>query len=131
MSDYIKNLLDEDVEGKKTAKAEGDEHEMHLDEEAELARMAMAFEAIDGEDNLNEAMNIVRLNKQTKLNSLTSRMALVIARAKKDPLYQKYSRLNGARLSIRELIFKKYGAVALSRSRKLMAGVSNAVGKKK
>ena len=128
MSDYIKNLLEEDVEGKKAAAAA---EEMHLDEEVELARMAMAFEVIDGEDNLNEAMNIVRLNKQTKLNSLTSRMALVIARAKKDPLYQKYSRLNGARLSIRELIFKKYGSAALSRSRKLMAGVSSAVGKKK
>ena len=38
---------------------------------------------------LAEQQNIVRLNKQAKLSSLTMRSALVIAQQRKDPLFAK------------------------------------------
>ena len=108
---------------------------MSLDEEVSLRHMAQAMSLFEGEgepENLQEQMNIIRLNRQSKTNNLAHRQALVLARARKDPLYTKYARFNGIRLQLRELIYKKYGAAALSRARQLMKTVSvgNAAPKK-
>ncbi|WP_368880298.1 hypothetical protein [Proteus mirabilis] len=76
---------------------------------------------------LQEARNIVRLNKRTRLNNLTTRTALVMARRKKDPLFAKYAKFNTLRLGLRARIVKKYGSRAMSYSRKLMSRTSTAV----
>ena len=126
MSQLLKELLGEakdesQVEG--GAAAEGEDEEM-MDEGVELTRMAEALNTISPEDvggNLQEQVNIVRLNRQAKINNLAHRQALLLARAKNDPLYAKYAKFNGVRLQIRELIYKKYGSKALARARQLVS----------
>ena len=70
---------------------------------------------------LTEQQNIVRLNKQAKLSSLTMRSALVIAQQKKDPLFAKYAKAAEMKRRIRAMIAKKYGTQAQSTARKLLA----------
>lgn len=70
---------------------------------------------------LNEMQNVVRLNNQAKLSSLTVRSALMIAQQKKDPLFAKYARAAELKRRIRTVIAKKYGAQAVSTARKLLA----------
>ena len=71
--------------------------------------------------NLTEAQNIVRLNRQAKLSSLTVRSALLIAQQRKDPLFTKYARASALKRTLREAIVKKYGTQAGSTARKLLA----------
>lgn len=108
-NDYVTQLLSEESEVEKKFVPVVDP----INEEAEFMRMALSLQ-------LNEQVNIVRLNKQTKTNSLANRMALMIARANKDPMYTKYAKLNGARLAIRSVIYNKYGSKALQRARAIM-----------
>ena len=70
---------------------------------------------------LAEQQNIVRLNKQAKLSSLTMRSALVIAQQRKDPLFAKYAKAAELKRRFRGLIAKKYGTQATSTARKLLA----------
>ena len=70
---------------------------------------------------LTEQQNIVRLNKQAKLSSLTMRSALIIAQQKKDPLFAKYAKAAEVKRRIRAIIAKKYGTQATSTARKLLA----------
>ena len=109
MNDYVTSLLSEE-----TIPTDEQAYYDPINEEAEFMRMAISMQ------QMNEAANIVRLNKQTKTNSLANRMALMIARANKDPLYTKYAKLNGARLALRSLIYNKYGSKALKRARAIM-----------
>lgn len=130
------DLLGEGAENPQAAKMDQiDNHEDNLDvsdaelkdldESAAIRRLSTAF-SILGEDvsgeALQEAQSIVRLNKQAKLSSLTVRMALILARAKQDPLYTKYAKFNGLRLQLRELIVRKYGPKATQRARALLNG---------
>jgi hypothetical protein len=86
--------------------------------EEEAAILEKFSEATAG---LNEQQNIVKLNRQSKLNSLTSRAALVIAQQKKDVLFAKYARAAKLKRDIRAVIYKKYGTQAASTARKLLA----------
>ena len=70
---------------------------------------------------LSEQKNIVRLNRQAKLSSLTMRSALVIAQQRKDPLFAKYAKAAMLKRQIRSIIAKKYGTQAQSTARKLLA----------
>ena len=70
---------------------------------------------------LSEQKNVVRLNRQAKLSSLTMRSALVIAQQRKDPLFAKYAKAAELKRRFRGLIAKKYGAQATSTARKLLA----------
>lgn len=70
---------------------------------------------------LSEQKNVVRLNRQAKLSSLTMRSALVIAQQRKDPLFAKYAKAAMLKRQIRAIIAKKYGTQAQSTARKLLA----------
>ena len=70
---------------------------------------------------LSEQKNVVRLNRQAKLSSLTMRSALVIAQQRKDPLFAKYAKAAELKRRFRGLIAKKYGTQATSTARKLLA----------
>ena len=70
---------------------------------------------------LTEQQNIVRLNRQAKLSSLTMRSALIIAQQKKDPLFAKYAKAAEMKRRIRAMLAKKYGAQAQTTARKLLA----------
>jgi len=88
---------------------------MTLDDEELLATLSEAYEVV------SEQMNIVRLNRQTKLLNLTNRSALILAKRAGDPLFTKYSKFNKIRRDIRAQIVKKYGAKATSYARKVMS----------
>ena len=123
----IDNLLGDD--NKSTT--ENEESTLQLDEELAMRRMAAAMNALDPEADaevLQEQQNIVRLNRQAKTNNLAHRQALLLAKAKNDPLYAKYAKFNGVRLQIREIIYRKYGSKAIARARQLVSGLG--VGKK-
>ena len=103
-----------------------EETALQLDEELAMRRMAAAMNALDpeaSEEVLQEQQNIVRLNRQAKTNNLAHRQALLLAKAKNDPLYAKYAKFNGIRLQIREVIYRKYGSKAIARARQLMSGI--------
>lgn len=98
-----------------------------LDESAALRGIAECLNVLQEgttEEELNEAMNIVRLNKQSKMTNLAHRTALVLAKNARDPLYDKYAKFNGIRLQLRDQIFKKYGSKANVRARQLMSGTA-------
>ena len=123
----IDNLLGDDVK----STTENEESTLQLDEELAMRRMAAAMNALDPEADtevLQEQQNIVRLNRQAKTNNLAHRQALLLAKAKNDPLYAKYAKFNGVRLQIREIIYRKYGSKAIARARQLVSGLG--VGKK-
>lgn len=123
----IDNLLGD---GNKST-TENEESTLQLDEELAMRRMAAAMNALDPEADaevLQEQQNIVRLNRQAKTNNLAHRQALLLAKAKNDPLYAKYAKFNGVRLQIREIIYRKYGSKAIARARQLVSGLG--VGKK-
>ena len=123
----IDNLLGDD--NKSTT--ENEESTLQLDEELAMRRMAAAMNALDPEADaevLQEQQNIIRLNRQAKTNNLAHRQALLLAKAKSDPLYAKYAKFNGVRLQIREIIYRKYGSKAIARARQLVSGLG--VGKK-
>ena len=101
------------------------EEDLDAIEEAALEEFAM------GQETLAEQMNIVRLNKQTRLLNLTNRTALVMAKKANDSLYEKYARFNALRLQFRSQIVKKYGVRASSYARKLMQKSATPGGAKK
>jgi hypothetical protein len=72
-------------------------------------------------ESLTEQQNIVRLNKQTQLQALTVRQALVIAAQKKDALYAKYAKAAKLRRDFRALIVRKYSNQAHTSARALLA----------
>ena len=124
----IDNLLGDDIK----SGTENEESTLQLDEELAMRRMAAAMNALDPEADaevLQEQQNIVRLNRQAKTNNLAHRQALLLAKAKNDPLYAKYAKFNGIRLQIREVIYRKYGSKAIARARQLVAGLGQS-GKK-
>ena len=82
---------------------------------------AAALEKFAESAALTEAPNIVKLNRQAKLSSLTIRSALIIAQQKKDPLFAKYAKAAEMKRRIRGMLAKKYGAQAGSTARKLLA----------
>ena len=123
----IDNLLGDDIK----PITENEESTIQLDEELAMRRMAAAMNALDPEADaevLQEQQNIVRLNRQAKTNNLAHRQALLLAKAKNDPLYAKYAKFNGVRLQIREIIYRKYGSKAIARARQLVSGLG--IGKK-
>ena len=123
----IDNLLGDDIK----STTENEDSTLQLDEELAMRRMAAAMNALDPETDaevLQEQQNIVRLNRQAKTNNLAHRQALLLAKAKNDPLYAKYAKFNGIRLQIREIIYRKYGSKAIARARQLVSGLG--IGKK-
>ena len=82
---------------------------------------AQALNAFNESAPLNEMQNVVRLNRQAKLSSLTVRSALVIAQQKKDPLFAKYARAAMVKRQLRDKLARKYGAQAQTTARKLLA----------
>lgn len=100
---------------------------MILDEELAMRKMGAAFGILDSEGAgaiLQEQNIIVHLNRQSKTNNLAHRQAILFAKAKKDPLYDRYAKFNGLRLQLRALIYRKYGSKAVSRARQLMSGTT-------
>lgn len=87
---------------------------------------AALLEFANGQEMLAEQMNIVRLNKQTRLLNLTNRSAIILAKRANDTLYAKYAKFNAMRLELRAQIVKKYGSRAASYARKIMARVTTA-----
>lgn len=125
MSQLLNQLLNDES---KTLVSESVESEITLDEEVAMNKMAAALNVFDSEENsekILEQVSIVRLNRAAKTSSLASRQALLMAKAKLDPLYEKYAKFNGIRLSLREMIYKKYGSRALQRARKLISATSS------
>ena len=80
-----------------------------------------ALEKFSEATGLTEQQNIVRLNRQAKLSSLTMRSALIIAQQKKDPLFAKYAKAAEMKRRIRAMLAKKYGTQAQTTARKLLA----------
>lgn len=122
----IDHLLGEDSEVDTTREGMTEESALQLDEELAMRRMAAALNVLDPEADaevLQEQQNIVRLNRQAKTNNLAHRQALLLAKAKNDPLYAKYAKFNGIRLQIREVIYRKYGSKAIARARQLVSGL--------
>ena len=128
----VDQLLDEEqtVEGIGGAAPAGTENadttELPLDEDMAMRKIAAAYSILDSDEGvtaLQEQNIIVHLNRQSKTNNLAHRQALLLAKAKNDPLYAKYAKYNGIRLQLRELIYRKYGSKAVSRARALMSGV--------
>ena len=70
---------------------------------------------------LSEQQTIVRLNRQAKVASYTTRTALILAKRANDTLYAKYAKFNKMRLDLRGLIVKKYGTKAAAIARRLAA----------
>ena len=118
-------LPDEDEGLKDPLSEEEEDSELDTLEEAALIEFAQSQEI------LSEQMNIVRLNRQTRLLNLSNRTALIMARRANDPLYSKYAKFNALRLQFRAQIVKKYGSKAASYARKIMAQTSTASGAKK
>lgn len=121
------SLINQLLGDKKLNESSQEETGLQLDEELAMRRMAAAMNVIDPESSdtvLQEQQNIIRLNRQAKTNNLAHRQALLLAKAKNDPLYAKYAKFNGVRLQIREVIYRKYGSKAIARARQLMAGVT-------
>ena len=96
-------------------------------DEAEAIERLMKVAEIDGEATLNEAKNIVKLNKQARLAALTGNAAIMLARKAKDPLYKKYEKAAAMRRKFRDAINKKYGSKAKTTARALLQNA----GKKK
>lgn len=123
----INAIIDEELKTLgEAAGAEGAEVSLPLDEDMAMRRMAAAFSILDSDTTagaLQEQNIIVHMNRQSKTNNLAHRQALLLAKAKGDPLYAKYSKYNGIRLQIRELLYRKYGSKAVSRARQLMSGM--------
>lgn len=122
-----------DDESSEEDKDDKDDKEEDLEEEMSLRGMAEVFRVLDEnatEEQLHEAMNIIRMNKQSKTTNLAHRTALVMSRQANDPLYIKYAKFNGLRLQIRATIFKKYGAKAASRARQMMSGTAKPLTRK-
>jgi hypothetical protein len=128
----MSNALIQDLLGDAAAKTAISEEQHTFDGDAEMTAMAEALNALgETEGTLSEQMNIVRLNRQAKMNNMANRQALLLARAKNDPLYAKYAKFNGIRLLLRAQIYKKYGSKAVVRARQLLAGVGGAGAAKK
>ena len=96
-------------------------------EEAEVIERLFKIAEVDGADTLNEAKNIVRLNKQARLSALTGNAAITLARRANDPLYKKYEKAATMRRKMREAINRKYGSKAKTTAKALLANA----GKKK
>lgn len=112
---------------------EGLKEPLHEEDEADLDALeeAALLEFAQSQEILSEQMNIVRLNRQTRLLNLSNRTALIMARRANDSLYDKYAKFNALRLQFRAQIVKKYGSKAASYARKLMTQTSTASGAKK
>jgi len=67
------------------------------------------------------AKNIVRLNRQAKLDSLVVRSAIVIGRSKKDPDFVKYAKFAQLKRQYRDKLVRKYQSPARSTARRLLA----------
>jgi hypothetical protein len=91
----------------------------------EAAALEKALENVP----LTEQQNIVRLNRQAKMDSLVVRSALVIAQQKKDALFAKYAKAAALKRTLRAMIVKKFGGQATMTARKLLssAGKRNLV----
>ena len=101
-------------------------------DEAALLQYALSMDAYEAQTSgLSEQLNIVRLNRQTKLLNLSNRTSIMLDRKTNDPLYAKFNKFNSLRLKFRAAIVKKYGVRASSYARKLMSKASTANGPKK
>jgi|JI61114DRNA_FD_contig_123_20650_length_1180_multi_4_in_0_out_1_1 hypothetical protein len=109
---------------------------VRLESETEDALIAMAYEMgliatpeeatilSEGVQMLNESQaNIVRLNKQSKLNNFTVQAAIAMARERKDPLYTQFIKYAKLKREFREKIVTKYGMAAKSTAREMLANV--------
>ena len=70
---------------------------------------------------LTEEMNIVRLGRRAKLDSLVTRSALVLAQQRKDVLFARYAKAAELKRRFRGMIMQKYGTQAQMTARKLLA----------
>lgn len=137
---FTENLLESLLEGAATSNTETppkvpenedginkelvEEEDVGTDEPDALEEAALMLFA-QGQEVLSEQMNIVRLNKQTRLLNLTNRSALILAKRANDTLFAQYAKFNGLRLKVRAAILKKYGSRASAYARKLVSRVSS------
>ena len=80
---------------------------------------------MDLQGALSEQKNIVRLNRQAQLDSLTVRAALVLAQQHKDPLFARYAKAAKLRRQFRAQILKKYSGKAHTTARHLLANAGH------
>ena len=106
-----------------TAEPDDEDLEMNALEENALENLAEAL-------CLAEATKIIRLTKESQIANLTGRSALILARRAKDPLFAKYAKFNGIRLTIKAQIQKKYASKAQQYGRKLYTNAQRAAAQK-
>lgn len=74
-----------------------------IGEDAELEDL------IENSTLLDEEKNIVKLNRQARLDAFITRTAIGIAADNNDPLFIKFKKASDMRRAYRDLIMKKYG----------------------
>lgn len=79
---------------------------------------------------MGASTSLVQRTRQAKINALTGKIALAIAKAHNDPVYKKYTRLNRKRLLLKRLIAKRYHAQAIQIARKTLGSSGKKSGKK-
>jgi hypothetical protein len=74
------------------------------------------------ENELKESASttIVKMTKKKKLNRLTGRASISIAKEKKDPLYERYRRLREKLMILKAKLVKKYKSRAKKVARKML-----------
>ena len=118
-------------EGADDGASDASDEELDPLDEAALLEYAQSLNAYEEQTaGLSEQLNIVRLNRQTKLLNLSNRSALMMARKASDPLYAKFNKFNSLRLKFRAAIVKKYGSRASSYARKVMSKAGTSSGAK-
>lgn len=77
------------------------------------------------EEVATEAKNIVRLNKQARVNTEVARMSIGLAKKANDPLYKAYHKYSVLKRKFRDKIYAKYNSRATPLARKAVANGRN------
>ena len=77
------------------------------------------------EEVATEAKNIVRLNKQARVNTEVARMSIGLAKKANDPLYKAYHKHSVLKRKFRDKIYAKYNSRATPLARKAVANGRN------
>ena len=64
-----------------------------------------------------EFQSIIRRSRAVKIQALASRLAVEIAKSKKDPAYTKYKMFRDKFIDAKKMLGRKYKAVALRQAR--------------
>jgi len=93
-----------------------DENQLELTE-----RLIESIEEKTGLDILEVSASTSRISRGSKIDRAAARIAMQIAKSRKDPLYLKYRKYNLLRKDIKKQIMKKYSNRGRVQARKVMA----------